>query len=56
MAPSTTVQPLPVPEGSKVNFGAVITGVDVENLTGKRSLMTGIRYKGYAYKEHSGER
>lgn len=30
-----TVQPLPLPEGSKINFGAAITGVDVENLTGK---------------------
>jgi hypothetical protein len=30
-----SVQPLPVPEESKVNFGAVITDIDVENLTGK---------------------
>lgn len=30
-----TVQPLPCPEGSGVQFGAVVSGVDIENLTGK---------------------
>lgn len=32
---SITVQPMSLPEGSGVNFGAVINGVDIENLTGK---------------------
>lgn len=32
---SPTVQPIQVPEKSKVDFGAIITGVDVENLSGK---------------------
>ncbi|KAK0666677.1 hypothetical protein QBC41DRAFT_325289 [Cercophora samala] len=34
--PSATgpvVQPLTPPEGSKINFGATITGIDIENLT-----------------------
>ena len=30
-----TVQPLSVTEGSKINFGAVVSGADIENLTGK---------------------
>lgn len=30
-----TVQPLSFPEGSGVKFGAVVEGVDIENLTGK---------------------
>ena len=30
-----TVQPLSLPEGSQVNFGAVVSGADIENLTGK---------------------
>ncbi|KAI0153359.1 alpha-ketoglutarate dependent xanthine dioxygenase [Pestalotiopsis sp. NC0098] len=30
---SITVQPLPVPEGSGVNFGAAVSNVDIENLT-----------------------
>lgn len=35
---SITVQPLPVPEGSGVNFGAAVSNVDIENLTGKMIL------------------
>lgn len=29
------VQSIQVPEKSKVDFGAIITGLDVENLSGK---------------------
>lgn len=32
---SITVEPLSFPEGSEIKFGAIISGVDVENLTGK---------------------
>lgn len=32
---AAVVTPLDVPEGSKVNFGATVSGVDIENLTGK---------------------
>lgn len=30
-----TVEPIAVPEGSGINFGAKIDNVDVENLTGR---------------------
>jgi len=30
-----TVEPITVPEGSGINFGAQISNVDIENLTGK---------------------
>jgi len=29
-----TVTPIAVPEGSAINFGATIEGIDIENLTG----------------------
>jgi hypothetical protein len=29
-----TVEPLAVPQGSNINFGAKVTGVDIENLSG----------------------
>jgi hypothetical protein len=29
------VEPIAAPQGSAINFGATVTGVDVENLTGK---------------------
>jgi len=32
---AAVVIPLTPPEGSKINFGATVTGVDVEKLTGK---------------------
>jgi len=32
---AVVVAPLSPPAGSKINFGAAISGVDVENLTGK---------------------
>lgn len=32
---SITVQPLSVPAGSGIKFGAVVSNVDLENLTGK---------------------
>lgn len=32
---SAIVTPLKCPEGSKIDFGATISGVDIENLTGK---------------------
>lgn len=32
---SITVEPLPVAKGSQVNLGAVVSGVDIEHLTGK---------------------
>ncbi|KAK0745186.1 hypothetical protein B0T21DRAFT_399415 [Apiosordaria backusii] len=32
-ATAPVVQPLTPPEGSKINFGATITGIDIENLT-----------------------
>jgi hypothetical protein len=30
-----TVERLQAPEGSGINFGAVISGIDIENMTGK---------------------
>ena len=33
--PPMTVSPLETPKGSNVDFGVVISGVDLENLTGK---------------------
>lgn len=30
-----TVQPLAVPEGSSIKFGAAVSNVDIEKLTGK---------------------
>ncbi|KAH7140914.1 hypothetical protein EDB81DRAFT_799162 [Dactylonectria macrodidyma] len=33
MSSKVTVQPLPSSEGSKVNFGAVVSNIDIENLT-----------------------
>lgn len=30
-----SIQPLPVPEGSGIDFGATVSNVDLENLTGK---------------------
>jgi hypothetical protein len=35
MAVTATVQPLPAPKGSAIDFGSIITGVDLENLSGK---------------------
>lgn len=32
---SITVEPLTVPKGSQVNCGAVVSNVDIENLTSK---------------------
>jgi hypothetical protein len=32
--PQITVKPIAVPEGSGVNFGAEISGVDIEHLNG----------------------
>lgn len=32
-----SVEPIAVPEGSAVNFGASISGLDIENLTGMLS-------------------
>jgi len=32
---SAIVTPLKCPEGSKIDFGATVSGVDIENLTGK---------------------
>jgi hypothetical protein len=29
------VQPIAVPEGSAIDFGATVSGVDIENLNGK---------------------
>lgn len=37
MAPiRTTVTPLPVAEDSGIDFGAVVSNVDIEQLTGKK--------------------
>ena len=33
-----TVEPITAPEGSAMNFGAVVSGVDIENLTGESSI------------------
>ena len=30
-----TVEPMAPPKGSAINFGAIINGIDLENLTGK---------------------
>jgi hypothetical protein len=30
-----TVEPMAPPKGSAIDFGAVISGIDLENLTGK---------------------
>ena len=35
---SIKVQPISAPEGSQINFGAVVSGVDIEQLTGKAAL------------------
>lgn len=35
---AAVVTSLTPPEGSKINFGATVTGVDIENLTGKIGL------------------
>ena len=32
---SIQISPLPVAEGSKAKLGAVVSGIDIENLTGK---------------------
>lgn len=32
---SISIQPLAVPEGSGIKFGATVSNVDLENLTGK---------------------
>lgn len=32
---AATVQPLTPPKGSSIDFGSVITGLDVENLSGE---------------------
>jgi hypothetical protein len=32
---SITIEPLPVEKDSQVNFGAVVSNADIENLTGK---------------------
>lgn len=37
-----SVERLAVPEGSAINFGAVIEGVDIENLTGKHQILVKI--------------
>ncbi len=38
MSATTTpvVTPLPVPDGSAINFGASVSNLDIENLTGKK--------------------
>ena len=36
MSSQVKVEPISVPEGSDINFGATVTNVDVENLTGKQ--------------------
>jgi len=33
-----SVEPIAVPEGSGVNFGASISGIDIENLTGMQII------------------
>jgi len=35
MTSQIEISPIPVPSGSAINFGATVTNVDVENLTGK---------------------
>lgn len=35
MTSQINIQPLPTREGSDIKFGAIVTNVDVENLTGK---------------------
>ena len=35
MSSQIKVEPISAPEGSEINFGATVTNVDVENLTGK---------------------
>lgn len=37
MASKITVEPLRFPEGSGINFGAVVSNIDIENLTGKNA-------------------
>lgn len=32
------IESIPVPAGSGINFGATVTNVDVENLTGKNRI------------------
>ncbi len=34
-----TIQPLTPPEGSQINFGAVVSNVDIENLSGKNQII-----------------
>ncbi len=36
---SITIQPLTFPEDSKVNFGAVASNADIQNLTGKEGFV-----------------
>lgn len=35
MTSRATVQPIVPPEGSAIDFGAVVSNVDIENLNGK---------------------
>jgi hypothetical protein len=35
MSSQVTVQPIPSPEGSNIDFGAVVSNVDIEHITGK---------------------
>lgn len=39
---SLSLQPLPVPEGSSITFGAMLDNVDLENLTGKDLAMCAV--------------
>lgn len=39
MASQVKIESLPVPAGSAINFGAFATNVDVENITGKISML-----------------
>jgi len=41
---SITIEPLTVPKDSQINFGAVVSNVDIENLTGKTSCHTSWAY------------
>ena len=35
MSSQVKIEPIAAPEGSDINFGATVSNVDVENLTGK---------------------
>ena len=39
---AAVVKPLNFPQGSNIDFGAEISGVDVENLTGKKKAIEAI--------------